>query len=279
MKQKQWCNNATLYHCKVYMYNIFRLITSFRFYVAIVAVWILVMLLTRIDVDSFRWVPSLNVVTNLKQWDNIYISQQKIADQAVLLAYVNITLWHQWQSTLGGIGGNDIQGSTIEKAILTTKYLNSLRTTNILDIQKKNPEGSDLTTLTQQWNILVQQGNILIPVLNSHIEEQQGKIELCTAQKKQADDRYNQALKNYNSGVVEKSTEQAQEASVCISTASVAMNSAKGVLAQLQGEMTKTQKYIGLITTNKSLLIKYAQELWTTIPTELVQLQKELQNL
>lgn len=236
------------------------------------------MLATRINVDSFRWVPSLDVVTNLKQWDNIYISQQKIADQSVLLAYVNITLWHQW-TTIGGVGGDDIQWSTIEKAVLITKYLNSLRTTNILDLQKKNPEGSDLTTLTQQWNVLIQQWNVLIPVLNKTIEEYQGKLDLCTSQKKQADDRYNQALTNYNSMVVEQSTQQAKEASICMSTSSVAMNSAKGVLANLQWEITKTQKYLGLITTNKSLLIQYAQELWTTIPSELVQLQKELQNL
>ena len=74
------------------MLKIFRLITSFRFYVALVVIIVLVMLMTRISVNSFRWVPSLDVVTNIKQGDSVYISQQAIADQAVLLAYVNITL-------------------------------------------------------------------------------------------------------------------------------------------------------------------------------------------
>ena len=74
------------------MLKIFRLITSFRFYVALVVIIVLVMLVTRINVNSFRWVPSLDVVTNIKQGDSVYISQQAIADQAVLLAYVNITL-------------------------------------------------------------------------------------------------------------------------------------------------------------------------------------------
>ena len=74
------------------MLKIFRLITSFRFYVALVVIIVLVMLMTRINVNSFRWVPSLDVVTNIKQGDSVYISQQAIADQAVLLAYVNITL-------------------------------------------------------------------------------------------------------------------------------------------------------------------------------------------
>lgn len=74
------------------MLKIFRLITSFRFYVALVVIIVLVMLMTRINVNSFRWVPSLDVMTNIKQGDSVYISQQAIADQAVLLAYVNITL-------------------------------------------------------------------------------------------------------------------------------------------------------------------------------------------
>ena len=74
------------------MLKIFRLITSFRFYVALVVIIVLVMLMTRISVNSFRWVPSLDVVTNIKQGDSVYISQQSIADQSVLLAYVNITL-------------------------------------------------------------------------------------------------------------------------------------------------------------------------------------------
>ena len=261
------------------MLQLFRLFTSFRTYVALVAVFFLVMSLTKIDVSSFRRVPSLNVVTNMKQGDNVYISQQKIADQSVLLAYVNITLWHGgWSSSLWS-DGSDIQGTTIEKAVSITKYLNGLRQTNILEVQNKNPDWSALGTIVQQWNALIQQGNLLITPLTTSLTTQQSKLDLCTTQKKQADDNYNVALKNYNSTLVEKSTTQAQEASACMSSTSVAINSTKGVLTNLQSEIIKNQQYLWLITTNKSLLMQYGNILWTEVPVQLVDLQKQINAL
>lgn len=215
----------------------------------------------------------------MKQGDNIYISQQKIADQAVLLAYVNIALWHGgWMRNLW-LWGSEIQGTTIQKAITLTKHLNSVRTTDILTVQNKNPDGSALNTITQQGNALIQQANLLVPSLNTYITEQQRTLDNCTAQKKQADDRYNQALSVYNSAVIEQATLQAQEASSCMSTTSVAINSAKWVLSSLQIEISKTQQYIWLITTNKSLLIEYGGVLWTEIPAQLVQLKRDLASL
>lgn len=236
------------------------------------------MWLTRINVSSFRRVPSLNVVTNIKQGDNIYISQQKIADQSVLLAYVNITLWHGWWSYRGS-NGTDVKGTTIEKAITLTKYLNNLRQTDIVVLQNKNPDGSALTTIIQQGNTLLQQANFLIAPLTTYIQQQQGQLNLCLGQKKQADDNYNIALQSYNSALVEKATVQAQQASSCISTSSVAMNSAKGILANLQSEIVRTQKYIWLITNNKSLLMQYGSIIGTEVPLQLVDLQQQIQKL
>ncbi len=218
-------------------------------------------------------------MTNMKKGDSLYISQQKIADQSVLLAYVNITLWHGGGTKSLWWWMNDIQGTTIEKAVTVTKYLNMLRTTDALSLQQKNPDGTALATLIQQGNTLVQQANILISPLNSIIQEEQTKLSACTSQKKQADDQYNQALKNYNSVIVEQTTKKAQEASTCMSIASVAMNSAKGVLWNMQSELTKTQKYLTLLTTNTSLLVQYSSVLDTDIPWQLVQLKKDLANL
>jgi hypothetical protein len=47
---------------------------------------------TKTDVLSFRWLPSLSVSTTIKEIDTTYISQQKIADNTVLLTYANISL-------------------------------------------------------------------------------------------------------------------------------------------------------------------------------------------
>ena len=236
------------------------------------------MMFTKTDVGSFRWVPSLTVVNNIKQGDNMYISQKKIADQSVLLAYVNIALGHGWWLS-SGINGADFKGTTIEKAVTLTKYLNALRQTDILGVQNKNPDGSALSTIIQQWNTLIQQSGLLIAPLTTYIEKQQGQLNQCTAQKKQADADYNNALTLYNSAQVEKSTLQAQEASACMSTSSVAMNSAKGILANLQKEITKTKTYIGLVTNNKSLLMQYGTILTTEVPVQLVNLQKQIQSL
>ena len=74
------------------MLKLFRLITNIRFYAGIVCMIFLMLWFSKTDVLSFRWLPSLSVSTSIKQSDMTYLSKQKIADQAVLLTYANITL-------------------------------------------------------------------------------------------------------------------------------------------------------------------------------------------
>ena len=235
--------------------------------------------MTRISVNSFRWVPSLDVVTNIKQGDSVYISQQSIADQSVLLAYVNITLWHGGASSSSSLWWSDIQWTTVEQALLVTKYLNSLRTTDVIAVQQKATDVSNVNTIIQQGSALIAKGNALIAPLTAIVDEQSSIISTCTSQKQQADDLYNESLQQYNGISVEKATQQAQQASSCISQASVAMNSAKWVLSNLESELKKTQNYVSLLIANTSLLKQYAGVLDTDIPAQLVQLKKDLANL
>jgi len=74
------------------MLRIFRAITSLRFYAGMICMIFVMLFFTKTDVFSFRWLPSLSVSTTIKEIDTTYISQQKIADNTVLLTYANISL-------------------------------------------------------------------------------------------------------------------------------------------------------------------------------------------
>lgn len=236
------------------------------------------MWMTKINVSSFRWMSSFTVVTNIQQGDKIYIAQQKIADNAVLLTYMNITLWNNGGNTT--IFWNEtLQWTTQQKALQIAKYLNNIRSQDILSLATSDTDGKNLDTHTQQWKVLMTHANNLIWPLSSLIKEYEDQTSSCTNQKKQSDNQYNEALQSYNSILVEQSTTRSKDASICIGTNSVSMNSVKWVLGTLQSDMTKTQKYLDLITKNRTLLIQYGVMLPTEIPAQLVQLQKDLRNL
>ena len=76
------------------MYQVFRLIPSFRTYLALGALIVLIMATTKINVDSFRWVSSLSVVTNIKRGELTQVKYQSIGDNAIQIAYTNIILGH-----------------------------------------------------------------------------------------------------------------------------------------------------------------------------------------
>ncbi len=79
--------------------------------------------------------------------------------------------------------------------------------------------------------------------------------------------------------MIEQATTQAQQSSTCISTAGVSIKSLNGVLTNLNTEITKTQKYITLVSNNQSLIIQHTDLLGGEVPAQLVQLQKDFQSL
>lgn len=235
-------------------------------------------MVSRSDVISFRWLPSFNIVTQIKQGDNLYISQQTIANKAVMLAYVNITLGYRGGSVAVSYG-QELHGTHVEQALQLTKYLNNLRSTDIMTLQRSNPDGSALESTLQQGNLLLQKANLTVAALQQTINTEESNLLICNKKKSNSDDVYNQALNSYNGTVIEQATTQAQEASACIAQSQVQINSLQGVLNNLTYEIKKTQEYIGIIQEHKSLLIDYGSLIPTSIPNQLIELQRTLNNL
>ncbi len=233
---------------------------------------------SKTDVLSFRWLPSLSVSTTIKQSDIVYVAQQKIADQAVLLTYANITLWHEWWSS-SVVWLEDLNGDTVSKALISIKNLQSIRSTDVLQITNSESWVQWLSIITQQWQTSLAQSQNIVLSLQSALDEAQSQVDSCTKQKTQADEMYRQWLAGTNSLLVDKATTQAQQASACISTNGVTIKSLNGVLLNLNSEITKTQKYITFITTNQTLITQYNDLLGGEVPSQLVQLQKEFQSL
>ena len=262
------------------MLKVFRIITSIRFYAGMICMILLMLLIPNTDVFSFRWVPSLSVSTTTKIIDTTYFSQKKVSDYAVMLTYSNITLWHSSSSSvLSQWWFSDLNWDIITKALTATKNLNTVRSTNVLQVNNSDNSVDGIGLLLQQAQIILSQSQSLVTPLQYMIDEEQSKIDSCTSQKSQADELYNDALKNQQSTQVSQATLQAQEASVCIATATVSLRSKNGVLKNLTTEITKVQDYVEIVTRNKTLIVKYGSLLDGTIPSELVQLQQELSAL
>ncbi len=233
---------------------------------------------TKTDVFSFRWLPSLSVSTTIKEIDTTYISQQKIADNAVLLTYANISLWHEWWSSHTA-WLEDLNGDTVSKALISIKNLQTIRSTDVLQLKTSQWWVEWLSTVLQQWNTALSQSQNIVVSLQGSIAEAQAKVDGCTAQKTQADEMYRQWLAGNNSLLIDQATTQAQQASVCISTSGVTVKSLNGVLLNLQSEVTKTQKYITFVNTNQRLITQYNDLLGGEVPSQLVQLQNEYESL
>ena len=261
------------------MYQVFRLITSFRSYLALGTLIILIMATTKINVDSFRWVSSLGVVTNIKRGELTQVKYQSIADNAVQLTYTNIILWHQEESFWTSSSWDVLQWTDQEKALQLIKVLKELRQQSLQEVQKTNPDSSTIADFTNFGKRSVSQGNILVQSLEQSMNSLQNKMNNCIVQKKQADERYNQWLVIYDSNLIAQATTQAQEANVCISTSSTSINSTKGIRSTLQKELERTSAYISLLEQNKQLFIRYGEVLGTEIPNQLLKLQNELKRL
>ena len=233
---------------------------------------------TKTDVFSFRWLPSLSVSTTIKEINTSYISQQKIADNTVLLTYANISLWHEWWSSHTA-WLEDLNGDTVSKALISIKNLQTIRSTDVLQLKNSQWWVEWLSTVVQQWNTTLSQSQNIVASLQWSIAEAQAKVDGCTAQKTQADEIYRQWLAGNNSLLIDQATIQAQQASVCISTSGVTVKSLNGVLLNLQSEIIKTQKYITFVNTNQNLITQYNDLLGGEVPSQLVQLQSEYESL
>lgn len=233
---------------------------------------------TKTDVLSFRWLPSLSVSITIKEIDTTYISQQKIADNAVLLTYANISLWHEWWSSHTA-WLEDLNGDTVSKALISIKNLQTIRSTDVLQLKNSQWWVEWLSTVVQQWNTTLSQSQNIVASLQWSIAEAQAKVDGCTVQKTQADEMYRQWLASNNSLLIDQATTQAQQSSVCISTSGVTTKSLNGVLVNLQSEIMKTQKYITFVNTNQNLITQYNDLLWGEVPSQLVQLQNEYESL
>lgn len=256
---------------------VFRLISNIRFYAGMICMIVLMVFATRTNVFSFRWVPSLAVSTTEKIINTTYLNQKKLSHEAVLITYAHIRI--------GNEGANksvwwfpDLQGDAVSRAITMTQHLQRVRTTDILSLRSSDGADGIVSHLRYTQTSLWQAQPLLFP-LQEMITTTQQRIDTCTASKSQADALYNAWLTNYDARQVTQATTQAQEASSCISTQTVQRNSAQWVLKNLQTEMTNTQNYLTLIQRNQSLLVEYGNLVPTEIPSQLVQLQRELQSL
>lgn len=262
------------------MLKVFRIITSIRLYAGMLSAVLLMVLIPETEVFSFRWVPSLSVSTTNKIIDTTYFSQKQVSDYIVMLTYSNISVWHtSSDSVMKQWGLSDLNGDITTKALTATKNLNTIRSTNVLQINNSDTSVDGVGLLLQQTKIVLNQSQSLVSPLQQMIDEEQAKIDNCTSQKSDADKIYNEWLKNQQSLQVSQATLQAQEASVCIATATVSLRSKTWVLNNLTDEISKTQDYEEIITRNKDLITKYGSLLDGTIPSDLVQVQNELSAL
>lgn len=214
----------------------------------------------------------------MKQIDTIYISSQRIKDNIILLTYANITVGHgAWSSQWWWL--QDLNGDTVSKALLSIKNLQTIRSTDVLQMKNSQSHVEWVSTLLQQWQTTLSQSQKIVTLLQWSIAEAQWQVDACTVEKTQADEVYRQWLTANNPAMIDQATTQAQKSSTCISTAGVSIKSFNWVLVNLQSEITKTQKYITLVNTNQSLIVQYNDLLGWEVPTQLVQLQKDFQSL
>lgn len=90
------------------MLRLFRIITSFWTYVILIGSLVFIFIISKTDVFSFRRLPSLAVVTQTKQREGVYMAHKRISEQAILLAYLNISLGHDAWSLGSEFDGGDI---------------------------------------------------------------------------------------------------------------------------------------------------------------------------
>jgi chromosome segregation ATPase len=173
----------------------------------------------------------------------------------------------------------DLNGDTVSKALTSIKNLQTIRSTDVLQLKNSQWWVEWLSTVLQQWNTALSQSQNIVVSLQGSMSEAQAKVDGCTAQKAEADEMYRQWLAGNNSLLIDQATTQAQQASICISTSGVTVKSLNGVLLNLQSEVTKTQKYITFVNTNQRLITQYNDLLGGEVPSQLVQLQNEYESL
>lgn len=242
--------------------------------------FLLMLVFSRTDVLSFRRLPSLSVSTTIKQANTTYLVQQKIADNSILLTYANISIWHQWWTSSSMLAWvEDLNGDTVSKSLLSIKNLQTIRNTNVFQIKNLQWADNGLSVLLQQWQTTLSQSQLLSTTLQWSVAEAQSQVDSCSATKDKADELYRQWLAANDAAMVDEATLSAKEASTCISTYGVSVKSLNGVLANLNIEIEKTQKFITLLSDNQSLIAQYSGILEGEIPSQLVQLQKDFQSL
>lgn len=262
------------------MLKIFRLITNIRFYAGIVCMFLLMLVFSKTDVLSFRRLPSLSVSTTVKQSNTTYLTQQKIADNFILLTYANISVWHQWWTSSSMIAWiEDLNGDTVSKSLLAIKNLQTIRSTNVFQITNLQWADNGLSVLLQQWQTTLTQSQLLSTTLQWSVTEAQSQVDACTATKAKADELYRQWLSANDASMIDEATTSAKEASTCISTYGVSLKSLNGVLLNLNTEIDKTQKFLTLLTNNQWLIVQYNGILDGEVPSQLVQLQKDFQSI
>ena len=259
------------------MYSVFRLITSVWTYLILVGVFVLIRVLTHTgdSVWSMRWMPSLNVSQNQSLGSADEIKRQAVGSLAVQLAYSNIALG----STQGSSSVTSLpQGNTIEQSLELTRMFVEFRE-HMLSLLESSIESQIFNEQVKRGSVLVNAASTLISQLDTHIKDYRGQVELCSAQKRQADDLYNISLKSYDSANVQRASAQAQEANTCIGHNSTLANSYQGIRTELVRELDRSSRFLTLLENNKQLIISYGGLLSSDTPDQLRRLQQDLRKL
>lgn len=207
------------------------------------------------------------------------MAHKRISEQAILLAYLNISLGHDAWSLGSEFDGGDIHWSTLEQALAVTKQLNTMRENTIFTSEKGMVEERNFDTSLKQGRTLISKGKTLIGSLDALISQQEGVVNSCATKKKKAEDIYNQALLDYNARLIDQSTADAQDATTCISQATVAINSARWVRDSLQLAINASERHISILSNNRDLILRYGAEINSDTPSQLLQIQRELSRL
>jgi len=261
------------------MFTIFRLFTSIRLYLGCIVAIILVMILSRMDVISYRWTAPSIVNTQIQLGNNTFRPTTHTKQTAIMLTQSNISLGIKWSSSISSpiLSAN---GDDISQALALTTNLKTIRQTDIIAlIATSTDKPLTLRTYLGQTETTVRQWSFVMTRLQNRISNAQSIISNCTTQKTQASSLYNQWLNTSNAWLINTATEQGKIANACIAEQQTVITTIQWLIDRLSDQMTKTTEYTSIISQYQTVILSHGDLLNTTTPETLISLQSALKNI
>ena len=154
------------------MHLVFRLITSRRFYAGIVCMMIFSLLVSRSDVSSFSWVPSISLSRMTSSSDQSFVPNKQIREKAVAIVYTNILIGNEGASQILDVGSPE--GNDVSKALFFTKLLQDTVRTDVVSLVRNSSERSVvLQSFLTQGDVGIKQATLTASHISQTITKHQ----------------------------------------------------------------------------------------------------------